>query len=466
MVHINAAKEQGRTKLDTNRIPVRVRPDIVRQERQAQGLKQRELADKTELSLRLIQTSEGGGEISLSSLRQIADTLGVPVAKLTDDPVASTVRGLTEDLAKGDFEKSKGRGSAQCCAFLVGDFSVLKTKRALVTPIDSRVRVAIDRTGTKSISIRVYERKAYTWVPNETYEGIILQALETAFESPSLRKWFPWCPFHGLDVRVFSDVPFGAVVHEDSAFALAFAAALQDLARQPQNEHQTLRFAGAVLSHWYAYPSWAGLASAQCGPGELFYFDRSGDGGVDLVALATRRTSKMFRKDFERNAYLPPRCWEKRSHPMRFDVDKFSVWLRDIAPSDIDDPTRYQEPIKELDKVVCGFIIDRMRDTLLQGGEDCGWRIGLLMKMHHDMLALAGFIDRDFHELVSLVNGVQGVLGAKSAIGRGNGAILVLTERPVEGLDDVRKRMHDLRLTRIAPQNQHDTCGIIRSATF
>lgn len=334
---------------------------------------------------------------------------------------------IFESEARTGFESAAAKGSAPCCAFLIGDWSILKTKQAWVIPLDLRVRVVIDTARSFKSRVVVYHRSGREWILDSRYSSKLTTVIQDSLEDSLIRQEFPSLP-KAVHVVVFSDVEFGVALHEDAAFSLATAAALHELCRFDKRD--ILRLAGLLLCNWYAQVSWATLVCSftehrHASP--LLYFDRSEDGGIDLEDITYyQRQSSCF----DKNALLTDKGWVTRHHP--FGLDRVSVWLGERASIDIDDTLfRYSEPLKALDASIMKSIAEQMKRRLT-GGQRSYDDIGLLMNMHHCALHLAGFIDHEYYRLTQMIMGQPGVLVAKPGCARGKGAILVLTEAPLD----------------------------------
>lgn len=165
---------------------------------------------------------------------------------------------LMEGEAIATFSDHKYTAIAQCGAFLAGDWSILGHGKALLVPIDARVRVAIDLATTQT-KVDAYERSDMLWNLHEGYSRRMSAVVGRALGWAAARSRFPWLP-HAIDVTCFSDVPLESGAHEDAAFCLCLASCLVRAAQQ--HENCVLPLAGAILSRWYPQISWATLLRA------------------------------------------------------------------------------------------------------------------------------------------------------------------------------------------------------------
>jgi len=355
-------------------------------------------------------------------------------------PVAQELAGgrlidslLAESDARIMFAAQSASGSSQCCAFLAGDWSVLVTKRALLVGLDARVRVAISSVAEGSTAVIAYEKSPEGfWTLNERYSVRLSAVVNRVLNWTAFRQRFPWTP-KNIEVLAFSDLPFGAAAHEDAGFCLGLGGALAKLGEQ---QHLALQLGGAVLSQWYPQVSWAPLVRCHVpdpAGKHLLFFDRTGDGGINLKGLATEKSL-----DFERNAFLPEGSW--KADWLNFGLNRITLWLGGPTAIDIDERGQYKQPVQSLHHEFAEGIVSEMRKKAVDG-DDRG--VGFMMQVHQLMLAAAGFVDQDYQQLISWINGLPGVLGAKSACARGRGAIVLLTARPLDASSATVKEMQD-----------------------
>ena len=276
---------------------------------------------------------------------------------------------LTEYEAKTLFDGCEFAASAQCGAFLAGDWSILGHGKALLVPVDAKVRVAVNSASDRS-SVTVYERSDSLWYAHERYSQRLSAIVERALDWTHLRKCFPWVPSI-IHVSCFSEVPFESGAHEETAFCLSLASCLVQAANRPQSD--ILPLGGAILSRWYAQVSWATLfrGSIPDKPGRhALYFSR--DVGIsDLRSFITDSASE---EGVTRNALTGhAECTTELLH---FDLNRISLWVGSKACVDISESVvNYRNPVATLDYVLAERIVDRMVARIREGrvGEEVGW---------------------------------------------------------------------------------------------
>ncbi|GEM_PF-4574860 len=369
----------------------------------------------TGLSARTLTTAFNGGDISLKTARAIAAALKRPLSEIVEPGDANTTytpEQLRKELLGG------GYGRAHCSAYLIGDFSVLTTKRAYVVPVDAYVHAGV-RTSAKT-RVKLFVPDEGYWVASARADDVE-DGLTRHLVDPLFRKHYPWCP-KSLDVTVVAEITTGFGLHEECALALALAEAIRRHQERPDDPQETLLLAGALLSRRYIDISWATLVGSQRAADrfEVLSFNRLYDNDINLTSLYKHEP---IGDDLERNVYPKQPFWNV-TEP-RFELNDLSFWWSPTVLRDDRDAQRI--PLESL-RSPMQYVIDRIDQTFQAGGADLYRRFGVLMQLHQLLLASANAVRPNVQQLLTRIDDFPGVLGAKLACGRESGAIVLLSD--------------------------------------
>jgi len=386
------------------------------------------------------------------TLQQIANCLHITVGELLGESAVSAT-SILQKMSDGF------KGSAKCCGFLVGDISVLLTKKALVFPAEARVHVSVSRlpSGTPS-SVTAYCRGGSGSWGKDPIGNDLPAKLDSLLQSERFRTAYPWCP-DSVRVVAASEVPFGVSLYEETALSVALARALAQM--QVSNILTTFeiqRLAANLLSVWYSDVAWPTIvaASQEGEVPKLIWFDRTED-TVDLVGLYQASdheggVGNSVHPDFERNVHPDVKFWSDETYENW--LSRMSLWWSEealIAPIDgrERDATKLVNAARGSEHPIY-YAVSEIIELVKPRGERDDNRLGLLMHMHNAALGDIGFVDFKTQQLLNRVNGIEGVLGAKLACGRGSGAILVFTTHPINRIPSVTKALSECGLRPLA----------------
>lgn len=396
------------------RAKVRLNSEFMMRLREKHEFKMASLHVTTGIGLRTLGDAVAGRPTTLRTAQAIADAVDRPLRDLLErgyDVDEYTAETLRNRLREGSY------GSANCSAYLIGDYSVLLTKRAYMLPIAAKIHVCVEEN-TRTV-VDLYVASGDHWVRDAELGGYVENGLRLHLTNKLLLHHFPWCPI-ALRIGIVSEVPAGFGIHEECALALALSEAIRRHCGRPEDPEglETLLFAGALLSARYVDISWATLVASQHGtePAEVWSFNRNNDGGIDLLDLYE---SNQRGADMEPNVYPGRALWNVVSQP-QFDVNRVTVWWNEEtlrAPQ----TSSGRHLIR---KVPMSFVIDQI-DAAAYDGAHFPQRFGMLMRMHQLMLASVDAVRPEVQSLIARISGLPGVLGAKLAAGRERGAIIV-----------------------------------------
>lgn len=429
----------------------------LRRLRMTSGLTQEQLADRAHVSVRTILNAQAGREISLSSAEAIARALNVRPDELfaaadvraRRDPADGNDDGVSVDRAGIDRLLSAGkRSSASCSAYLAGDLSVLVTKMAYAIPVDAKVHVSI--RDDEVTSVRAFFPCARDrWKVDPDVSPFVTRLVSKLLADEATRKHFPKLKT-ALRVTLAFEVPADVSLYEENAVAWAFATAILDDDEEgtaKEREFDVARLAAAFVAGWYPDVAYGSLLASSHDPAEydnrVLFFDRTAEPRhVDLLKLYEGEFDvKDEDGDYQRNIYPPAPFWTVEDR--YFSVSQLSVWW-DGKPAISSRSRSRGAPISELRSLPMRAVVDRMCQSIDVRGEGGEEQFGMLMQVHHLLLASAGFVDRDTSALIARINGLSDVvLGAKLAGGRGRGAIVVLSRRGVRA-DELKEKMNGL----------------------
>lgn len=409
------------------------------------GLTRHAVATKAGIGQRTVDKVLNGDHVSEHTVTAIVRALGCSRKDIEKpgDVRMRTTEEMRKELRRGSY------GRAHCCAYLIGDVSVLTTKRAFVVPVDAYVHVGVRASETMKVELFVPDGER--WVDSRL-GGRIAEGLRRHLMDAPFRERFPWCP-PAMHITVVSEIPTGFGLHEECALALALAEAVQKMqgVEDDRDGLKTLFFAGALLSVRYVDISWATLvASQQAATGfRVLAFDRRLDGDIDLLSLYRRRPKG---EDLARNVYPTEPFW-KTTADDQFELNTLSFWWsekklrdnRDAHPLAVE---RLRDPMQ--------YVFDEADSALTNHRRDFYRRFGTLMRLHQLLLVSVEATRTEVEQLLMRVDGIKGVLGAKIACAREAGAFVVLTdyggdkrelERPMKEiglapLETFRRRFH------------------------
>ena len=345
---------------------------------------------------------------------------------------STTPKVIPEDLRQKILKKAKSIASAPCCCFFNGDWSVLLTKKAILSPLDIRVQVLICENEFGIHEVFAYEESGNNWTKNDCYSykfnQVLIKSMNMANEVNPFASFFRTA----ITVYVFSDAPYGTGLHEDAAFALALSAALLMLTESNLSSHLEifipliLKFSGHILRFWYSQVSWVTiLCSALCSPikSQIMLCDRSNDDEVDFSKMILEEDNK----EIARNLRLSPLDFDLKWIP--FDCTKLSVYIYEPTSVDIDETTtRYKSSFLKLKALPMEYLFSEMEFALNQGNYEM---VGMLMDLHQMKLNLSGFSSERYEIWLRKFRAINNVLGAKASCSRGKGAIIVLRNNHV-----------------------------------
>jgi mevalonate kinase len=399
------------------------------------------LADNAQISVESLRKVERTGFATSRIAGALSTALELPLGEFAEPT------GIVPTLAKpaaddGPLDEPAIRaklragrfGSANGCAFLAGDFSVLTTKRAFLFPVDARMHVSLNPRPPDPNDFRVtmyYPKGRALWAADVDAGRHTAENLRKALSRTIAAERYPHLA--GIDATVVSELPPHFAVYEETAIALALARAIMgtDRAKSPIHAFETLRLAALLLTGWYDDVTWATLVASSLDPHKfegVVSFDRRNDGGIDLVGLYESSASEdgAPAADFERNIYPDAQFWKERKG-FSFDRNMVSIWWHDDKlVAKLEARERFQG--YKLREVDVEYVIDRMEAALKHFNEDKYRKIGLLMQLHQLELDAAQLVDREPQELINDVNDLPDVRGAKLACWRGTGAIVVLMD--------------------------------------
>jgi mevalonate kinase/DNA-binding XRE family transcriptional regulator len=412
-----------RSEVLENPVMVKINGLKLRSLRVAKRWSQGKLSDLSTVGRRTIQKAEQGAVINLDLADLIAKALDVDVSEIiVKKPERKRPADKRPIFDLAALRAAGMHGSAPCCAFVAGDFSVLVAKRAVAFTVEPRMHVFVAPAATTTAQIWVPGDGTWTLDPPEkhsTQEWV--RRLSSRLSSPAFRHWFNWCP-EALKIAVVSELPPDVALYEETAIAVATARALER--RFEQNKCGDLlplrRLAAALLSAWYADVSWATVVACTEEYDGLIAFDRSNDDDIQLVDLY-----KGIETDWERNVYPKEPFWKVTQ--MEFKLKRLSVWWGETMMEDVSAGVRFRDA--NFERLRAGYILDGFEAVDDGGGEDVFRKVGLLMQLHHLELDSAGLVNRAAFDVIEKINALPGVLGAKLACARGSGAVVVLTDK-------------------------------------
>jgi mevalonate kinase/DNA-binding XRE family transcriptional regulator len=431
-----------------NLVMVEINGPKLRSLREGKDWSQERLAKESRVGKRTIQKAEQGAEIKLVNAELIREALGLGVVDeiIVKKPERKKPAGASRKFDLAALRADRTHGSAKCCAFVAGDFSVLVDKRAVAFTVEPRMHVFVSPAETTTAEIWVPGDGTWTLdAPEKHSTQQWVQRLSTRLTSPAFRHWFDWCP-KALKIAVVSELPADVALYEETAIAVAMARALEDL--HGQNGRGELlprrRLAAALLSTWYADVSWATVvACTEEYDDGLVAFDRRNDGNIGLVDLYMG-VEKGIKNDWERNVYPKEPFWE--SERMEFKLKRLSVWWGETMTEDVSAGVRFHDAT--FDRLRAGYVLDGFEAVNDGGGEEMFRKVGLLMQLHHLELDSAGLVNRAAFDVIKKINALPGVLGAKLACARGSGAVVVLTDKnDVKTSEQVEEKLRRLKLS-------------------
>ena len=379
-------------------------------------------------SVRTMKYALKGKLVKRSTLDALANAFNVEPEELTvPDRRVRTVSLSTEEVVAK--LRDGGYGSSACCAFVAGDFSVLTTKRAFVLPVGAKVHVSVQAAKNDTAADAYFPKAGGGWIQDAVVSSFIARRLERALDATTFRTWFNWCP-PALHVTVVSEIPAGFALYEESALALAIARALGRMYERPAaaDALEQLSLAAALLTGFYADVSWATLIACNEDPESLddvLFFDRRRS-KVDLVKLFNGDHTQLAANTRPKNKF-----WDVEK--LDLDVGMLSIWWGEAFRMQVQQRARFRRKFDTFNCAPLSFVLDQMQAAMASSGDEDFYRkLGWLMQLHQLILATGGFVDREPQEAIARVNGLPGVLGAKLACGRGNGALIVLAD---DGID-------------------------------
>jgi transcriptional regulator with XRE-family HTH domain len=394
--------------------------------RQGKGVSQAQLAEAAGITARTVSSALGGRPIFAQTARAIADALGVtpetisvagtpPSTKTSEDAPGR----ISVNAVELETKLSRGRrASVSCFAYLAGDWSILETQKAFVLPIDARVHVSVVEDSPMSVEVFAWCAPE-TWLLDESASEFVNRLLKKILADRDTRLMYRDLPTSAR-VVIASETPRNVSVYEEGALAMALAMAMTSPvdASSRASAAYPARVAEILHRGWYPDVSPASLLANINDP-----VDNS-----NQVVWIHDPDLKAERAGIKR----PTRDnWTFVDR----DLPQLSVWWDGTAAAPVPRSNAVSKRLASLSGPL-DFVIGEMENAMALDGEAREEQLGNLMQMHHQLLAYAGFVDRDAHELVTKVNGLtEFVRGAKLAGSRGRGAIVVLAKRGIRSSD-------------------------------
>jgi hypothetical protein len=324
--------------------------------------------------------------------------------------------------------------SAPTCLFLCGDWSVLISKLAILAPCHLRVTVGIKSAqgNTDGLHLYAYEQLGGSWVKNDYYAQLVQvklsEAIKGAAEFPDILPFVR--RLLGKNIYVFSEAPFGSLLHEVEAAIFCIADfALHEKMEEPQHNteddgHHTRVMAVYLLSYWYKVVSWAtcfASAFVGCMSDKVMFFDRTDDDKLDFCRILNEDIGYA---EYKRNLGLSAAHFHIKWLP--FDLSRISVLFRECPKVDIPFlQMTLKHGLGKLVKAQFTKIAREMRDAIMVSDYV---KVGMLMSLHHALLSAEGFSSEEHERLFKQIQAHKDVLGVKFSCSRRQGAIVVLHE--------------------------------------
>ena len=318
-------------------------------------------------------------------------------------------------------------GAIACMDSLaVGDWILFPNacKSALELPIDRYVRVGVHSRQNSGANVVCFCRKinalgqslGWGWEP--TFQRLSQQVLSPLFESLDSTT-------EGVDIVVFSDLPYGYSMHEVSSAALALTCCLLPEGTSCKDIRATTWRLIPLRMHAGSSLTAASIGSEH---GGLLSFNRSKDGGLSFLELldgdpqaATRNVSDRIIRSVKLD-------------PIRFDVSRFSLIgykpaISDIGP--IHDSSETIRAVKYINTYAkdCRDMVRAACNSAKEGNVN---GVGEIMNLNRTFLSHTSVSDIDWSRELGKLQDLPAVSGVKVTCEHRGGAGLILRHEGVE----------------------------------